>query len=157
MTLAVVARLLDLPQAQVTASALRSAGLHPVLMDETLNYAYWTIMFAVGGCRIAVPQDELADAVAILEQPFEPSAEPAQADRIDTIGWGWRTAAGVLGLGLLMPELGWLLLGVRSRQRGVGGGAIGVVVAMAGTGVIFAIIMAFFGLMWLLANPRALG
>ena len=64
MTLVVVARLLDMPQAQVAASALRSADLHPVLLDEQLNYAIWTSQFA-WGCRVAVPESEAEDARAI--------------------------------------------------------------------------------------------
>jgi hypothetical protein len=122
MTLVVVARPLDLPQAQVAASALRSAGLHPVLLDEQLNSSIWTMTFAFGGCRVAVPEDELKDAVAILEQPPEP---PAPEGRIDRIGWGWRAAAGLASVGLLTPYAGWFVLGARQRSRNVAETAIG--------------------------------
>lgn len=148
----VVARLLDIPQAQVAASALRSAGLHPVLFDEFQNQANWVNMYAIGGCRVAVPETEAEDAVAILDQPFEPEAR-----LIDRTGWGWRCLAGVLGVGLLTPELGWLVLGVRSRCRGTGGGVMGFAVAAVGTALIFA--TALVVTVWLerLLSPVGLG
>jgi hypothetical protein len=156
MTMVVIARLLDLPQAQVAASALRSAGLHPVLFEETLSYAYWMAMFAFGGCRIVVPEAEVEDAVAILGQP--PATEAmARADRIDPLGWGWRTAAGLLGIGLLSPELGWLVLGIRSRQRGAGGGAMGFAVTAIGSAMILALGWMALTILFALANPRGLG
>ncbi len=112
MTMVVIARLLDLPQAQVAASALRSAGLHPVLFEEHQNYANWTYMLAIGGCRLAVPGDEAQDALAILEHPPE-AAETPDADQI---GWPWRMVAGFFGVGLLWPVLGWAIVGARSRR-----------------------------------------
>jgi hypothetical protein len=156
MTMVVVARLLDLPQAQVAASALRGAGLHPVLLDETLSYAYWTAMFAFGGCRVAVPDAEVADAAAILDQLSQLRTEALpEEDRIAPLSLGWRLAAGVLGLGLLSPQLGWLVLGVRSRRHGAGGGAMGFALAAIGSTVLLALAWMTITLISDLANPRA--
>jgi hypothetical protein len=158
MTMVVVARLLDLPQAQVAASALRSAGLHPVLFEETLSYAYWTAMFAFGGCRIAVPEGEVKDAVAILDHAPQRSPEPlSRADRIDPLGWGWRSAAGAASLALLAPELGWLVLGIRARQRGAGGGAMGFAVAAIGSTLLLAMGWMALTVLWNLLNPHGIG
>jgi hypothetical protein len=156
MTMVVVARPLDLPQAQVAASALRSAGLNPVLLDEMLSHAYWHAMFAFGGCRVAVPQAEVADAIAILEHAPQPVVETlARADRIDPLGWGWRWAAGLASLLLLMgPDLGWLVLCARSRQRGAGGAAMGMAVTLVGCGLILGVTFAALALMFALANPH---
>jgi len=114
MSLVVVARFLDLPQARTAVSALRSAGLRPILFDEVICTTRWSMMFAYGGCRVVVPTDELEDAVAILEYP-QPDAEPEPP--IEKIGAVWRIGAGLLGVGLLTPDLGWLVLGVRSRRH----------------------------------------
>jgi hypothetical protein len=156
MTMVVVARPLDLPQAQVAASALRSAGLNPVLMDEMLSHAYWHAMFAFGGCRVAVPEAEVEDALAILKQTPEPVVEAlARADRIGPLGWGWRWAAGLLSLLFLGPDLGWLVLCVRSRQRGAGGAAMGMALTLVGSALLLTMMFVALTLLWALAEPRA--
>jgi hypothetical protein len=155
MTLVVVARPLDLPQAQVAASALRSAGLNPILLDEMLSHAYWHAMFAFGGCRVAVPDAEAEDAIAILRQAPEPVAEAlGRADRIDPIGWGWRWAAGLSSLLLLGPDLGWLLLCVRSRRRGAGGAAMGMAVSLVASSLLLAVVLLALAFIERLANPH---
>jgi hypothetical protein len=155
MTLVVVARPLDLPQAQVAASALRSAGLNPILLDEMLSHAYWHAMFAFGGCRVAVPEAEAEDAIAILGQAPEPVVDAlGRGDRIDPIGWGWRVAAGVPGLLLLTPDLGWLVLAVRSRLRGARGARIGMAVTLVASAFLLAMVLAALALIMILANPH---
>jgi hypothetical protein len=136
MTQVVVARFLDLPQAQVAASALRSAGLRPILFDEHQCFVNWPYMFAIGGCRLAVPTNELQDAVAILGHPH-PDANPEPA--IAPMGWPWRFAAAALGLGLLIPLAGWLVLGVRSKRRGLTEVLMGAVLAAIVTGGLIAL------------------
>jgi len=137
MTQVVVARYLDLPQVQVAASALRSAGLHPVLFDEQQCSVRWTTMFGWGGCRLAVPGEELEDALAILGHP---QADSNPEPPIPLRGWISRLLAGVFGILLLMPEAGWLVLGVRDRRNEIGEIMMGMALAMVVTGVIGALV-----------------
>lgn len=61
-----VARFLDLPNADVARSSLESAGLSPRLLDEQIAGLDWGYIPALGGLRLAVPQEEVEEALAIL-------------------------------------------------------------------------------------------
>jgi len=108
----VVASYLSLPSAQVAASVLRSAGLTPILFDEQQSYARWTMLSAIGGCRLAVRSEEAVDALTLLTQAVEPdSASDLDASR----GWLPRVIAS-FSIVLLTPALGWLVLGISDRR-----------------------------------------
>jgi len=60
----IVARFRD--EAHVARSILESSGLRPTLLDEHLIGMSWLHSQAVGGVRLAVPDEEEAVALEIL-------------------------------------------------------------------------------------------
>ena len=66
MALVEVARFLDLTEAQVVASALRSGGLFVFVQNEVIGRMDVNLLYAVGGIRIWVPEAEAADARAYI-------------------------------------------------------------------------------------------
>jgi len=63
-----VARFLDLTEAEVAASALRSGGIFVVLQNEVITRMDVNLAHAVGGVRLCVPQDDAADARAFIAE-----------------------------------------------------------------------------------------
>ena len=113
MTLSILARFHTQSDAQVAASALRSAGLAAVVFDEHYGGIDWVAQSALGGYRLMLPTGELADGRAILaiatETPPDPEAEPAATGSVPT------TALALL-VGLFTGfEGGWLVAGLRKR------------------------------------------
>lgn len=113
MPLSILARFHSQSDAQVAASALRSAGLTPVVFDEHYGGIDWIAQSALGGYRLMLPTDELDDGGAILALAAEASpdaeAPPAASGSLPT------TALALL-VGLLTGfEGGWLVAGIRKR------------------------------------------
>jgi hypothetical protein len=74
MALVEVARFLDLTEAQVVASGLRSGGVFVFLQNEVLGRMDVNLVYAMGGVRVWVPEDAAADARAfIAESRRQPS------------------------------------------------------------------------------------
>jgi hypothetical protein len=75
MALVRVARFLDLTEAEVVASALRSGGLFVFLQNEITGRWMLNWVYAMGGFGIWVPEADAADARAfIAESRRKPSA-----------------------------------------------------------------------------------
>ncbi len=113
MTLSVLARFHTQSDAQVAASALRSAGLNALVFDEHYGGVDWVAQSALGGYRVMLPTEDLADGRAILavaaECPPDPDAEPPATGSVP---------ASVLALvvGTMAGfEAGWLVVGLRKR------------------------------------------
>lgn len=53
----------------LTAARLQSAGIAAEVRDDMTVSAYWLYGHALGGVRVAVPDEELDDALAILHMP----------------------------------------------------------------------------------------
>lgn len=114
MTLAVLARFHTQSEAQVAASALRSAGLSAVVFDEHYGGMVWVEQSALGGYRLMLPATEMLDALAILKEAIEPPVDEdgivrSHGSRLTTLG----VLAGYLVAG---PSAGWLIIGL-SRRR----------------------------------------
>jgi hypothetical protein len=62
MALVEVARFLDLTEAQVVTSALRSGGVFVFLQNEIIGQVDVNLRYAAGGFRIWVPEDDASDA-----------------------------------------------------------------------------------------------
>ncbi len=114
MPLSILARFNTQTDAQVAASALRSAGLSVVVFDEHYGGIDWVAQSALGGYRVMLPAEELADGQAILaiatEAGPDPEADPPVTGSIPA-------TVLTLAVGLVTGfEGGWLVTGVRKRQ-----------------------------------------
>src|SRR3982751_127543 len=117
MGMSIVASFLDPTEAEIAAGALRSAGFRAVAMDQHFAAMDSIARQALGGMRVGVPDEELADAVAFLRSVLD--ARPRRRARIQR-GIGWRLTAIVFGF--LSPPIGWLVGGM---GQGRGRGAVG--------------------------------
>jgi hypothetical protein len=129
MALAVVASFTDLQEAHIAAGALRAAGLQAEVFDNQLGTVDWMIQRALGGFRLAVPDQEAGTARELLAEFARdaPAREPVE-DRI-----GVRQAAGFAALPI--PELAYLT----ARRRGVGAES------WAGMGMALVLLLGAFG------------
>ena len=143
MGMTVVATFMKLTEAQVAASALESGGLHPLVMDQGWGSVVWTEQAALQGFRLAVPSGEAADAVAFFKAlpPRRRRSPPASRSAAAVVGasW-WRIVGGLFALGL-MPELGWLVVGLRPRpyRRNSPALFLGIMAAVAAVVVVTAL------------------
>jgi hypothetical protein len=147
MALAVVKILPDLPQAQVAASVLDAAGFHPILMDLGTGSVLWTIQFAIGGFRLAVPEDEADAAIALLRScaALDPIAEEAPPP---AAGGLIRPVAGVALALAAGADLGWLAARRRSFPADWW---LGVLLA---TTAVIALVILLYLIGWFLHPPR---
>lgn len=109
MGLVLFARFHELPQAQVVASALESAGLTPLVFDRHYGGVDWVAQSALGGYRLMLPEEEAADARAVLadlaSQPADPEDQPTAVPPGGPIRAVLALGSSLFGLG----ELGWLV------------------------------------------------
>lgn len=150
MALVEAARFHTLSEAHVAASVLRSAGIVVSIADAHYGSVFWIEQRALGGYRLSVAEEDLADTLDILRAPppveplDEPTGEPLPAES--------RIVAGALAL-TLGPAAGWLAtrrgLGASLSDRPSGGFAAILLIAAAGGAVVF--VVAF--VMALLSNP----
>ena len=77
MATAVIATFSTVDEAQLLASRLRSAGIAVELRDENTLTMNWTYALAIGGVKVAVPEEDMDDAIAIMkaEPDVDTSAE----------------------------------------------------------------------------------
>lgn len=83
MPLVAVAHFIDLPEAQVAASALHASGIDAVVQNEVVGQSFYHLQRAFGGFRILVPEEDAADARAFVaagrsepRPPPEPGVPP---------------------------------------------------------------------------------
>lgn len=138
MGMSVVARYVDRTEAEIAASALRSAGFNAVAMDTNFSAIDWMAMQALGGIRVGVPDDELDEAASFLGELIHKRPEPGPEPHPGSL---WRTAAIACGviipilaltmleprtwwqtciliIGLIGTPLAWIIVGaVKSRNR----------------------------------------
>lgn len=71
MNLATVTNVLNPAEAGLICSRLEAAGFHPFMPDQfsAVNTDGYTL--AIGGIRIQVPENEVADATEFLAAPAE--------------------------------------------------------------------------------------
>jgi hypothetical protein len=116
MALIVVARCHTLAEAQVAASALRSAGLSPQVFDEFYGTAFWVSQAALGGYRLLLPDDEAVEARALLRSLPEP--EPlAEEDAIPTVKSGGTLMVAAILTSFMVPEAAWAITDFRRTDR----------------------------------------
>ena len=81
MALVCVARGADIAEAEVMRSALDSAGIFAVVFDRNYSQNAWYMSTAIGGVRVMVTAEDLADARAVLAMP-PPASDPS--DDVET-------------------------------------------------------------------------
>lgn len=112
MALVEAARFHTLSEAHVAASVLRSAGIVASIADAHYGSVFWIEQRALGGYRLSVPDEDLADTIDILRSP--PPVEPLDEPPDETLPGDRRIAAVALAL-ILGPAAGWL-----ATRRNVG-------------------------------------
>ena len=136
MALVEAARFHTLSEAQIAASVLQSAGIAGSIADAHFGSVFWMQQSALGGYRLSVAEEDLADAVAMLDTPPPP---PLEDEPAETMSYSQRVAAGALGLAI-GPEAGWLVtrrLGPTLTEVGSGWALAALVVAIVGGTVFF--------------------
>jgi len=93
MALVEVARFLDLAEAQVVASALRSGGIFVFEQNVVLGRLDVNLVYAMGGVRIWVPENEAADARQFIA---ENRRQPSTLEPLPVAEAATRTVASVL-------------------------------------------------------------
>lgn len=114
MSLAIVARFYDLNEATVAASALRAAGLSPQVFDNHWASVNWIAGAALGGFRVALPEEELEAGLDLLRGLPEP--EPLAAEDVIERRTEAPTALALAGVLLAGPEAGWAVGGGGRRS-----------------------------------------
>ena len=112
MALVEAARFHTLSEAHVAASVLRSAGIVASIADAHYGSVFWIEQRALGGYRLSVADEDLADTIDILRAP--PPVEPLDEPLDEPLPTGNRIVAGALAL-TLGPAAGWL-----ATRRGPG-------------------------------------
>lgn len=115
MSLAVVARYSDMIEAQVVRTALVSSGIPAWVADEGYGRLDPFMQVALQGYRVCVPAIDLEIAREVLTSAQSAGAEGPPSDIVvppRTLGW---TALAMIP-GLVMPEVGFLIEGVRRRR-----------------------------------------
>jgi hypothetical protein len=80
-TLVTIRQYRDLSEAIVARSMLEAAGMEVFLQDENLVRLDWQVSNFIGGIRLKVPADAIAEATELLDQPIPASDEiPGQPD-----------------------------------------------------------------------------
>jgi len=80
--LATVCRFRDMPEALLAKSVLESAGIECLLADANIIRTDWLWSNLVGGVKLRVLEEDLEEALRILDQnaPLESSAAPGDED-----------------------------------------------------------------------------
>jgi hypothetical protein len=110
MALVVLRRYTNLPEAHAAAGALRAAGLHPSVFDETTGSVMPLQQLYLAGYRLGVPEEEAQLAAEVLGAASRPEALEAYEDDEDyeppraPPRWtGWWTFVGVLTFIVSVP------------------------------------------------------
>jgi RsiW-degrading membrane proteinase PrsW (M82 family) len=105
MGISIVASFVDPSEAQVACGALRSAGFHAMVLDQTFATMDWIAMQALGGIRVGVPESEIEEASDFLRAIVKD--RPERTVRIQS-GVSWRVLA--ILAAALAPILIWIIV-----------------------------------------------
>jgi hypothetical protein len=154
MALVEAARFHTLSEAHIAASVLRSAGIVASIADAHYGSVFWIEQRALGGYRLSVAEEDLADTIDILQSP--PPVEPLDESLPEPLPTENRIAAGALAL-TLGPAAGWLAtrrsLGTSLSERPSGALRAMLLIAGAGGLTVAGLYLAVRILAELLTNP----
>ena len=118
MALQCLARFHTLPEAQVVATLLTSAGFSPSVFDLHYGGLDWAAQSALGGYRLMLPAAELADARGLLRTPDLALDLPEdETPPPVTTGGPLSTLAALATAAASVAEVGWLVAGQNRRTR----------------------------------------
>ena len=86
MALVCLGRTLDAVEAEVARTALESAGIRAFIFDGSLAQNGWYLSLLIGGVRLMVPEEQAADARALLSMPAPEEAAPDPIDACPACG-----------------------------------------------------------------------
>lgn len=151
MALVEAARFHTLSEAHVAAALLRSAGIPASLSDTHYGSVFWIEQKALGGFRISVPEQDLADTITLLDVPPagpDPEDEAAGDEEI-----GRRSLAVVL-MFVLGPAAGWLVAQRRRFGPSIGEVAVGTLISLGGLILVLGgLVLVGGAIIELLTNP----
>jgi hypothetical protein len=94
------------PEASVIVATLRAYGIQAFAFDQDTIYVAPWLMTALGGIRILVPEEQEADAVALLADIDEGWACPPRAFADERwVSWGTSVIAFLLSAGAPPPRV----------------------------------------------------
>ena len=111
-----VARFSDLTEPHVAASALRASGIPVILHRECLSQLHFTLLQALGGVGLWVPEDQAANARAFLD---DVRRQPSGQEPLPPVEAGLRTffsLALTILTGMVVPLLPRRFRGLRDEQ-----------------------------------------
>ena len=76
MDFVTIRRCLNPAEASLIACQLQSAGMDAFVRDEAAAFATEGYSLTVGGIRVQVPADQVADAELLLQAPLEETESP---------------------------------------------------------------------------------
>lgn len=130
MSLKEIARFADLAEAQIAASRLRSEGVQVLVQNEYWGGADFIMTIAMGGFRLWAPEDQAAEAKALISElrAGSPPAEDLEGEEPRPIADALAAGAARTGLALVLALLlGWaggLLVVGRRRHAAVTGAVV---------------------------------
>lgn len=80
MSLKEIARFADLAEAQIAASRLRSEGVQVLVQNEYWGGADFIMTIAMGGFRLWAPEDQAAEAKALISELRAASPPPEELE-----------------------------------------------------------------------------
>lgn len=151
MALVEAARYHTLSEAHVAAALLRSAGIPASLSDTHYGSVFWLEQKALGGFRISVPEQDLADTISLLDVP--PAGPDPEDEGPEDPELGRRGLA-VLLMFVLGPAAGWLV--AQRRRFGPSSGEVvtGALMSLGGLVLVFGgLVLVAAAVIELLTNP----
>jgi hypothetical protein len=141
----IVGRFATVIEAQIAASALRSGGLHPEVLDSGYGSMLWTQQLTVPGFRVMVPASEAADAIAYFQTlPAVPADLEDEMPRSTATAHLWRPLA--FALLFVSPYFGWLGVGLRpDRPKRPGAGQEMMMGMVLTTAIVIGLFIALIG------------
>ena len=159
MSLKEIARFADLTEAQIAASRLRAEGVQVLVQNEYWGGADFIMTIAMGGFRLWAPEDQAAEAKALIGElragsppPEEPEDDEPISPRPAAPAVGAARTGLALVLALLLGWAGGLLVVGRRRHAAV----TGVVVALTAISLLSLLVIVWAWLSYIAGGTSAL-
>lgn len=157
MSLKEIARFADLAEAQIAASRLQSEGVRVLVQNEYWGGADFIMTIAMGGFRLWAPEDQAAEAEALISELRTSSPPPEDLEEDELVApHAPAVGAARAGLALVLTLLlGWAagLVVVGRRRHVVVTSVVVVLTAISGLSML---VIAWAWLAYILGGTPAL-